>query len=105
MPDGVYEHFSRGIGERGRQLRREWNEKFADYCRRYPELGNRLQAMQSRASRREWDADLPAFPADAKGLATRESSGKVLNAIARALSVADRRRGRSRRLDQDAAEI
>ena len=82
VPDGVYEHFRRGIGERGRKLRREWNEKFADYCRRYPELGNRLQAMQSREPPRGWDADLPEFPADGKGLATRESSGKVLNAIA-----------------------
>ncbi len=82
VPDGVYEHFRRGIGERGRKLRREWNEKFADYCRRYPELANRLQVMQSREPPRGWDAELPAFPADRKGLATRESSGKVLNAIA-----------------------
>ena len=82
VPDGVYERFRRGIGERGRRLRREWNEKFADYCRRYPELGNRLQAMQSREPPRGWDAELPEFPADSKGLATRESSGKVLNAIA-----------------------
>ena len=61
--------------------------------------------MQSRELPRGWDADLPAFPADAKGIATRESSGKVLNAIAEHVSVAHRRRGRSRHLDQDDAEI
>ena len=82
VPDGVYEHFSRGLGERGRLLHRQWNEKFAEYCRRYPELGGRLQAIKERALPPRWDAGVPSFPADAKGLATRESSGKVLNAIA-----------------------
>ena len=82
VPDGVYDHFSRGLGERGRDLRREWNEKFTEYCRRYPELGERLRSMQACALPRQWDAGLPAFPADSKGVATRESSGKVLNAIA-----------------------
>jgi transketolase len=82
VPDGVYERFACGIGERGRRLHREWNEKFAEYGGRYPELGGRLQAMQSRELPPRWDADLPSFPPDDKGLATRESSGKVLNAIA-----------------------
>jgi transketolase len=83
VPDGVYAHFSKGLGERGSALRREWKQSFADYCRRYPELGARLQAMQSRELPQRWDADLPSFPADSKGIATRESSGKVLNAIAK----------------------
>ncbi len=82
VPDGVYEHFSHGLGERGRRLHREWNERLAEYCGRYAELGRRLQAMQSRELPQHWDAGLPSFPADAKGIATRESSGKVLNAIA-----------------------
>ena len=82
VPDGVYEQFSQGIGERGRLLHREWNEKFAEYCRRYPELGSRLHAIWQHALPPRWDADLPSFPADPKGLATRDSSGKVLNAIA-----------------------
>ena len=83
VPDGVYEHFDRGLGERGRRLHREWKEKFAEYCRRHPELGEHLRAMQSGALPAQWNADLPSFPADAKGVATRESSGKVLNAIAK----------------------
>ncbi len=82
VPDGVYEQFSQGIGDRGRLLHREWKEKFAEYCRRYPELGDRLQTIWQRGLPPRWDADLPSFPADAKGLATRDSSGKVLNAIA-----------------------
>jgi transketolase len=82
VPDGVHEHFRRGIGERGRKLHREWNETFADYGRRHPELCDELQSMQTREPPQGWDAGLPTFPADAKGLATRESSGKILNAIA-----------------------
>jgi transketolase len=82
VPDGVYEHFGRGIGDRGRRLHREWNEKFAKYCRHHPDLGGSLQAMQEHEVPPRWDADLPVFAADGKGMATRESSGKVLNAIA-----------------------
>jgi transketolase len=82
VPDGVYEHFRHGIGERGRALHRQWNETFADYSRRFPELVGRLRLMQSRDPPPGWDAELPAFPTDAKGVGTRESSGKALNAIA-----------------------
>ncbi len=82
VPDGVCDHFGQGIGERGRRLHRQWNERLADYGRRYPELNGRLQAMRSHALPDRWDADLPSFPADAKGVATRKSSGKVLNALA-----------------------
>ena len=82
VPDGVCEHFSREIGERGRLTHARWEEKFSGYCRTYPELGQRLRAMQSRDVPPRWDTELPSFAADAKGLATRESSGKVLNAIA-----------------------
>jgi transketolase len=82
VPDGVYERFAEGIGERGRVAHARWQEKFGEYCRQFPELGGRLRAMRARATPPHWDKDLPSFPADAKGLATRESSGKVLNAIA-----------------------
>jgi transketolase len=85
VPGGVYDHFSHGIGERGRRLHGEWNEKFAEYCRRFPELGDRLQAIRRHELPPRWDADLPLFPPDAKGLATRDSSGKVINAIGQSL--------------------
>jgi transketolase len=82
VPDGVYEHFAAGIGERGHRARAQWNEKFAAYCDGNPELAARLRAMTERATPPHWDQDLPEFTADAKGLATRESSAKVENAIA-----------------------
>ena len=82
VPDGVYGHFAAGVAERGRNLHRQWNEKFAAYCRAYPELGARLKAIQGGELPPRWDSNLPSFQPDAKGMATRESSGKVLNAIA-----------------------
>jgi transketolase len=82
VPEGVYDHFSGGIGARGRAAHERWKETFADYCRRYPELGARIEAITARALPPHWDADLPSFAADAKGLATREASGLALNAIA-----------------------
>jgi transketolase len=82
VPDGVYEQFDRGIGERGRALHRRWRETFAEYGRRFPELAERLRTMQAHALPSHWDADLPSFPAGGKALATRESSAKALNAIA-----------------------
>jgi transketolase len=82
VPDGVYEHFRSGIGERGRRLRKDWDARLETYRRRYPDLATELDAMASGAVPPGWDADMPSFAADPKGLATRESSGKVLNAIA-----------------------
>ena len=83
VPDGVYEHFRRGIGERGRRLRREWNEKFADYCRRYPELGNRLagDAIARAAARLGCGAAAVSRPT-AKASPRANPPAKVLNAIA-----------------------
>ncbi|HXO32008.1 MAG TPA: transketolase [Candidatus Acidoferrales bacterium] len=82
VPEGVREHFQDGIGKRGRELRAQWAKVFAEYSRKYPELADRLHRMQRRELPDGWDKNLPTFPADSKGLATRESSGKVLNALA-----------------------
>ena len=83
VPEGVYEHFRDGIGKRGRQLRDAWFARIEEYRKLYPELADELFRMQHRMLPAGWDRDLPEFPADPKGLATRESSGKVLNAIAK----------------------
>jgi len=82
VPEGVYEHFQEGIGKRGRDLRTHWDRNFADYRKQYPDLALRLDQMQHRELPSGWDKNLPTFPADAKGMATRESGGKVLNALA-----------------------
>ena len=82
VPDGVRENFRDGIGKRGRDLHAKWSTVFADYSQKYPELAARLRQMQHHELPAGWDKNLPTFPADAKGVATRESSGKVLNALA-----------------------
>ena len=82
VPEGVREHFQDGVGKRGRDAQAKWSEMFAAYTKKYPELAERLHRMQRRELPDGWDKNLPTFPADAKGVATRESSGKVLNTLA-----------------------
>ncbi|HZZ82750.1 MAG TPA: transketolase [Gemmataceae bacterium] len=83
VPDGVYDHFQQGIGKRGKSLRDAWNAQRDAYAKKYPELAKELNTMEHRELPEGWDRDIPTFPADAKGVATREASGKVLNAIAK----------------------
>jgi transketolase len=82
VPDGVREHFAAGIGARGEAVRSEWTALFASYRSKYPELAGEIDQMQRRELPEEWDRNLPVFPADAKGLAGRDASGKVLNVLA-----------------------
>jgi transketolase len=82
VPEGVYDHWKQGVGTRGAQHRGKWNALFAQYKQKYPDLADRLCRMQKRQLPDGWDKSLPAFPADPKGMATRESSGKTLNALA-----------------------
>ena len=82
IPDGVYEHFAAGIGARGSELREAWMALFADYKNAHPDLAGELLAMQRRELPARWDADIPTFDPDPTGVATRDSSGEVLNAIA-----------------------
>lgn len=82
VPDGVLEHFQDGIGRRGRELSSKWNQLFTKYGEQFPDLADHIERMQRRELPVGWDKNLPSFPADPKGVATRESSGKVLNAIA-----------------------
>ena len=82
VPDGVREHFAEGIGMRGATTRQAWTNLFADYRTRYPDLATEIEQMQRRELPAGWDRNLPVFPADSKGLAGREVSGKVLNVLA-----------------------
>jgi len=82
VPDGVMERFADGIGKRGARLRREWEALFAGYRQQFPEFATEVDQMQRRELPAGWDRDLPSFPADPKGIAGRDASGQVLNALA-----------------------
>jgi transketolase len=82
VPDGVKERFAEGIGKRGKELRTAWQATFDRYKREFPAEANELELMQRRELPNGWDKNLPVFPAEAKGLASRDSSAKVLNALA-----------------------
>ena len=85
VPDGVYDHFAHGIGARGAELNAAWRDLFRHYAEAHPEEARQIELMERRELPEGWDKDIPSFPADPKGLATRDSGGKVLNAIARNL--------------------
>jgi len=82
VPDGVREHFAAGIGARGADARSRWTALFASYRATHPELATEIDQMQRRDLPAGWDRNLPVFPADAKGVAGRDASGKVLNVLA-----------------------
>ena len=81
VPDGVVDHFKGAIAGRGQPLRADWEKMLAAYADAYPDLGVELEAMLADKLPDGWDADIPTFDADTKGIASREASGKVLNAI------------------------
>jgi transketolase len=83
VPDGVYNQFKNGIGKRGAEIHGDWSKKFEDYRKQFPKLADQLDKIQNWQLPDGWDKDLPTFPADAKGMATRDSSGKTLNALAK----------------------
>ena len=83
VPDGVREHFQDGIGARGGMLHAAWWAKFEEYRQRYPDLAENGYRMLRRQLPDDWDRALPTFPADAKGIASRDASSQVLNVLAR----------------------
>jgi len=82
IPEGVYGHFAEGIGSRGAKARAEWTELFGGYRAKYPKLAAEIDQIERRELPAEWERNLPVFPADPKGMAGREASGKVLNVLA-----------------------
>lgn len=82
VPEGVYDHFSQGVGARGAECQRRWMELFKTYAGQYPDLASEIELMQRRGLPTGWDKTLPVFPADPKGIAGRDASGKVLNELA-----------------------
>ena len=85
VPDGVQQHFADGIGARGAARHKEWRELFAHYSAAHPELAAQFDAMQKRELPPGWDEAIPTFPPDPKGIASRDSSATVENAIAQRL--------------------
>ena len=81
IPEPVRAHFLQAV-ERGERAEAEWNDKFSAYAQAFPELARELQQLMRGELPAGWDADIPRFPADAKGMATRVASGKIMNAIA-----------------------
>jgi len=82
VPEGVMEHFTDGIGQRGGKARRDWETMFAKYRGRFEDLATEIDQMQQRELPAGWDRNLPSFPPDAKGIAGRDASGQVLNVLA-----------------------
>ncbi|CAM2154193.1 Transketolase [Pararobbsia alpina] len=82
VPDGVLDHFSKGIGARGKEKREAWYKAFDEYKKQNPDEGAQLELMRKQGLPTGWEAELPVFPPDPKGLATRDSSGQVLNKLA-----------------------
>jgi transketolase len=83
VPDGVRQHFDAGIGARGSATRQRWETLFAAYRTQFPELALEIEQMERRELPAGWDRDLPTFMPDRKGIAGRDASGQVLNALAR----------------------
>jgi transketolase len=83
VPDDVRQHFAEAMRKRGRELREAWQTRLVEYKKAHPQLADQLERMQRRELPAGWDAELPTFKADPKGIASRDSSGQVLNALAR----------------------
>jgi transketolase len=82
VPDGVYDYFQAGIGKRGKEARDAWFAQLDEYKKENADLAEHLVKMQKRELPDGWDNNLPTFPVDAKGVAGRDASAKVLNALA-----------------------
>jgi transketolase len=83
VPDGVYDYYQAGIGARGKAANAAWRTMMTDYKKQFPAEAAELELIQTRELPEGWDKDIPVFPVDPKGVAGRDASGKVLNAIAK----------------------
>ena len=85
VPEEVLQHFRDGVGANGEKLHEAWKAKFAEYRKKYPELAAEVDAIVHDELPEGWDRGIAEFAADAKGVASRASSGKVLNQVAKEL--------------------
>jgi transketolase len=80
VPDEALTHFRKAV-ETGEQIESEWEQKFQAYKEEYPELALELKGLITGQLPIGWDANLPQFPTDAKGMATRVASGKIMQSF------------------------
>ena len=92
LPEQALACFRESVGK-GEQSEAEWNRRFSAYAQKFPDLAREFEEVMRGELPKGWDAAIPDFPADAKGVATRAASGKILNAIAPKLADVDRRLG------------
>lgn len=81
IPEKALNHFRQAL-DQGKREEDQWNARFAAYKKAFPDLAAELQQLMDGKLPPGWEASIPQFPADPKGLATRSASGKVLNALA-----------------------
>ena len=82
VPDGVLEHMQQGIGARGASEQQQWQARYDEYAKEYPSQAEQLESIWRGELPSNWEQGIPVFDADDKGLATRVSSGQVLNSLA-----------------------
>jgi len=80
IPDRARAHFNEAISK-GEQAEAEWKQRFSAYAQKFPDLAKELESAMRGDLPAGWDATIPTFPADAKGVATRVASGKILAAL------------------------
>jgi transketolase len=86
VPQEVYDNFQKLIVENGEKKEKEWNDLFAQYKKEYPELATQLEQALNNELPEGWDKDIPVY-SEGKSLASRASSGEVLNSIAKNLPI------------------
>ena len=82
VPDEVKSYMGDAV-PRGAKWEQEWNDKYKAWAQAFPDCAKEWDLIAKRELPQGWDKDIPTFPADAKGIATRESGSKVLNAVAK----------------------
>ena len=81
LPQEALTRFRESIGK-GEKAEAEWNRRFSAYAQKFPDQAREFEQVMRGELPKGWDEAVPDFPADAKGLATRAASGKILNALA-----------------------
>lgn len=80
IPDKAKKHFHQGIIH-GKQAEKKWNTLLAAYTKKYPELANELHSFMKNELKKDWNINIPHFPTDTKGMATRDASGKIMQSF------------------------